>query len=72
MLLTGCFGGELRLWNLNDSNQIHSWRGHSDRVCSVAWSPNSQLTISEKGTVDGQSHQVVFGSASLDSKFLFS
>ena len=69
LLLTGCFGGELRLWSLDNSNQIHSWRGHSDRVCGVAWSPLSQLTLSTNQEIINQSHQVSFASASLDSCF---
>ena len=71
LLLTGCFGGELRLWNLDNSNQVHSWRGHSDRVCGVAWSPLSQLTLSTNQEIINQSHQVSFASASLDSFNLF-
>lgn len=38
-LLTGCFGGELRLWDLASSNMIKSWRAHDDRICSVDWNP---------------------------------
>lgn len=38
-LLTGCFGGELRLWDLDSSNMLKSWRAHDDRICSVDWNP---------------------------------
>lgn len=68
-MLTGCFGGELRLWNLHDSNQLNSWRGHSDRICSIAWSPLNQLHLNE-GKLVGQSRQVAFASSSLDSTLL--
>ena len=69
LLLTGCFGGELRLWDLDNSNQVHSWTAHSDRVCGVAWSPLAQLTLSTNQEIINQSHQVTFASASLDSCF---
>lgn len=57
----------MRLWNLEDSSQLYSWKGHSDRICSVAWSPLSQLSIQGNKEIIGLSHSPVFASASLDS-----
>lgn len=67
-MVTGCFGGEVRLWNLTKSTQLHSWKAHSDRVCSIAWSPLSTLTYSASSEVEGQSSNVCIATASSDSK----
>ena len=68
LLVTGCFGGEVRLWNLAKSTQLHSWKAHSDRVCGITWSPLSTLTCSAAGEVEGQNSGVILATASSDSK----
>ena len=66
ILATGCFGGELRLWDLAQSLQLRSWKAHSDRICSIAWSPLSSLACAE-GLLQSQSHTAAFATASSDS-----
>ena len=69
-MLTGCFGGEIRVWNLHTGEKKHSWTAHSERVCGLAWSPLSTLSCSEEGEGDlqGQSNTVSFASCSFDSR----
>ena len=67
LLVTGCFGGEVRLWDLAKSTQLHSWKAHSDRICGIAWSPLSTLTCSASGEVEGQNSGVILATASSDS-----
>lgn len=40
----------MRLWGLEQSNQIHSWKAHNDRVCGIAWSPLSVLGYERCGS----------------------
>jgi len=52
-MLFGGASGQLRLWNPK-TNQVSVLRGHSGRVCAVAFSPDGKLALSCGGEDDVQ------------------
>ncbi|MGB3637607.1 MAG: hypothetical protein WBA39_08520 [Rivularia sp. (in: cyanobacteria)] len=44
--VSGGADGEIRLWQVADSKQILSFRGHNDWVSSVAYSPDGKIIAS--------------------------
>ena len=39
VLLTGCFGGTVKMWSTPDCQLLKEYRGHQDRIGEVRWNP---------------------------------
>ncbi|KAI9093109.1 U4/U6 snRNP-specific spliceosomal protein [Phlyctochytrium arcticum] len=62
VLATAAWSGTVKLWSVPDSNQIHTLKGHNERVSGLAFHPQSTITQSPSavnlasGAADGSVH----------------
>ncbi|KAI9297964.1 U4/U6 snRNP-specific spliceosomal protein, partial [Neoconidiobolus thromboides FSU 785] len=47
MLLTGSWNGNCKLWSIPESKHIMTFRGHTDRLCGIAFHPKSTISQSK-------------------------